>query len=73
MASSSRKSRFALGWLKRFRRGRAVVPVVRLTGVIAVGSTLRPGLSLGSLDQTLERAFRMRARAVALAINSPGG
>jgi signal peptide peptidase SppA len=73
MASSSRKSLFALGWLKRFRRDRAIVPVVRLAGVIAVGSTLRPGLSLAAIDDTLQRAFKMRAKAVALAINSPGG
>lgn len=51
-----------------------VVPVVRLSGVIG-GAPLRGlGLSLQGLNSTLERAFKVRgAKAVALAINSPGG
>src|SRR5687767_1943519 len=52
----------------------AVVPVVRLTGVIGFSTPLRPGLTLSSIARSLDRAFSMRkARAVALAINSPGG
>src|SRR5580692_11308676 len=59
---------------KRFRRDRPVVPVVRLTGVIGLGSPLRPGLSLASVARMLDKAFAVRnAPAVALAINSPGG
>src|SRR6266566_1792665 len=59
---------------KRWRRGFAVVPVVRLTGVIGLAAPLRGGLSIGGIAKTLDRAFAMRnARAVALAINSPGG
>jgi serine protease SohB len=65
-------------WRWRFwsgvgRRG-PVVPVVRLSGVIG-GAPLRGlGLSLQSLNPALERAFKVRgAKAVALAINSPGG
>jgi signal peptide peptidase SppA len=51
-----------------------VVPVVRLTGAIGVATPLRPGLMLTTLARTLERAFTVPgARAVALAINSPGG
>jgi len=64
-----------LEWLRiRFRRG-PVVPVVRLNGVIASGSLLGPrGLSIESTAPLLARAFGMRhAKAVALAINSPGG
>ena len=64
-----------LGWLKdRFRRG-PVVPVVRLSGVIASGGLLGSrGLSIESVAPLLTRAFNMRgAKAVALAINSPGG
>ena len=64
-----------LGWLKdRFRRG-PVVPVVRLSGVIASGGLLGSrGLSIESVAPLLKRAFDMRgAKAVALAINSPGG
>jgi signal peptide peptidase SppA len=62
-------------WLKdRFRRG-PVVPVVRLSGVIASGGLLGSrGLSIESVAPLLARAFNTRgAKAVALAINSPGG
>lgn len=64
-----------LGWLKdRFRRG-PVVPVVRLSGVIASSSLLGGrSLSIESVAPLLTRAFELRgAKAVALAINSPGG
>ncbi len=58
----------------RFRRGAAVVPVVRLSGVIGAVTPLRPGMSLAGVAKTLERAFGARnAKAVALVINSPGG
>src|SRR5450432_3289202 len=58
----------------RLRRGTAVVPVVRLSGVIGAVTPLRPGMSLGSVAKTLERAFATKnAKAVALVINSPGG
>src|SRR6267142_1156796 len=59
---------------KRLRSDLPVVPVVRLTGVIGFSTPLRPGLSVAGIARTLERAFAVRnARAVALAINSPGG
>src|SRR4051812_537254 len=58
----------------RWRRGAAVVPVVRLAGVIGAVTPLRPGMTLGSVAKMLERAFATRnAKAVALVINSPGG
>jgi signal peptide peptidase SppA len=58
----------------RFRRGTAVVPVVRLSGVIGAVTPLRPGMSLAGVARMLERAFSTRnAKAVALVINSPGG
>src|SRR5687767_3796466 len=58
----------------RFRRRGPVVPVVKLHGTIGVGSPLRPGLSLDTVNSALERAFSYRgAPAVLLAINSPGG
>jgi serine protease SohB len=51
-----------------------VVPVVRLAGIIGALSPLRPGLTLSGLAPLLERAFRWPgAKAVAIAINSPGG
>src|SRR5262245_30727681 len=59
---------------KRWRGGTAVVPVVRLSGVIGFSTPLKPGLTLAGVARALERAFGMRkARAVALVINSPGG
>ena len=62
-------------WLPvRLRRGVAVVPVVRLSGVIGAVTPLRPGMTLAGLARTLERAFAVRnAKAVALLLNSPGG
>ncbi len=64
-----------LNWLRnRFRRV-PVVPVVRLSGVIATGGLLGSrGLSIESVAPLLARAFAQRgAKAVALVINSPGG
>ncbi len=69
-------TRDALGRLvpARFRADIPVVPVVSLSGVIGMGTPLRPGLMLSTVARALERAFATRnARAVALAINSPGG
>src|SRR3978361_1731163 len=58
----------------RLRPGIAVVPVVRLSGVIGAVTPLRPGMSLAGIARTLERAFATKnAKAVALVINSPGG
>lgn len=52
-----------------------LVPVVRIYGVIAAqGSPLQPAINLATLAGPLEKAFAMKgAKAVALAINSPGG
>src|SRR6476469_2333954 len=58
----------------KFRRDAAIVPVVRLSGVIGAVTPLRPGLTLAGIAKTLERAFATKpAQAVALVINSPGG
>src|ERR1700744_4794876 len=64
-----------MSWIPaRFRRGTAVVPVVRLSGVIGAVTPLRPGMSLASVAKMLDRSLGMRnAKAVALLINSPGG
>ena len=57
-----------------WRKKRAVVPVVRLSGVIASGGGLRRGISLEAVEPQLKKAFSIRrAKAVALIINSPGG
>jgi len=59
---------------RRFRRASAVVPVVRLSGIIGFSTPLRPGLTLSGVARSLERAFTWGgAGAVALVINSPGG
>ena len=51
------------------------VPLVRLSGMISVESSpVRRGLSLEAVAPLLQQAFAVpRAKAVALAINSPGG
>jgi len=62
-------------WFRnRLRRGPAV-PVVRLSGVIAAGGLLGSrGLSIETVAPLLAKAFSLRgAKAVALAVNSPGG
>ena len=54
--------------------GAPVVAVLRLAGVIGQLGPLRAGLSLAGLAGPIERAFSLRGvKAVALAINSPGG
>jgi signal peptide peptidase SppA len=47
-----------------------VVPVIRLSGQISTG---RNGLNDAALAPIIEKAFKMKPAAVALAINSPGG
>lgn len=78
-AADDRSSPGLLGGLgkflpARFRSDIPVVPVVRLSGTIGAVTPLRPGLSLAGVAKLLDRAFSTRnAKAVALAINSPGG
>jgi signal peptide peptidase SppA len=60
--------------LKRFQDPAPVVSVLPLTGVIGGLGPLRSGLSLAGLAGQIEAAFKpRRLKAVALAINSPGG
>jgi serine protease SohB len=60
---------------RRFRSDVPVVPLVRLSGAIGMPSAMgRGSLSLTAVDDLLKRAFSVKgAKAVALAINSPGG
>ncbi|WP_026783687.1 S49 family peptidase [Pleomorphomonas koreensis] len=63
-------------WLPRRLRGDTpVVPLVRLSGAIGMPSAMgRGSLSLAAVDGALKRAFSVKgAKAVALALNSPGG
>jgi len=61
-------------WLQRLiRRGRTVIPVVRLHGVIAAEQ--RQGrLNIATVEPLLQRAFAIKsAPVVAIIVNSPGG
>lgn len=63
-------------WLPRRLRGdMPVVPLVRLSGAIGMPAALgRGSLTFSSIESTLKKAFSVSgAKAVALAINSPGG
>jgi len=62
------------GWInRRLGRGGAVIPVVRLQGVIAADQ--RPGrLNIAGVAPLLQKAFAMKAApAVVVIVNSPGG
>jgi signal peptide peptidase SppA len=61
-------------WFRRlFGRGGAVIPVVRLQGVIA--ADMRPGrINIAGVAPLLQKAFAVKsAPAVAIVVNSPGG
>ncbi len=51
-----------------------VIPTVRLSGAIGMGTGFRSGLTLASAAGPLDRAFAVKgAPAVAVIVNSPGG
>ena len=60
---------------KRFRTDVPVIPVVRLQGTIAAGSSpMAQRLSLATVAPVIDKAFAdKRAPAVAFTVNSPGG
>src|SRR5512145_639708 len=60
--------------IERLRNPPPTVAVLRLAGPIGQLGPLRGGLSIARLASLIERAFAMpQLKAVALAINSPGG
>jgi signal peptide peptidase SppA len=60
--------------IEKFRNPPSIVAVIPLSGVIGSIGPMRRGMSLSALGGIIERAFRLpRLKAVALAINSPGG
>ena len=61
---------YAMRSLIPFLKKPPLVPVIRLQGTIGTG---RNALSDAGLAPVIEKAFRMKPAAVALAINSPGG
>ena len=65
-----------LTWLpvERLRHPPPTVAVLRLSGPIGQIGSLRTGMSLARIAPLIERAFALpQLKAVALAINSPGG
>ena len=51
-----------------------VVPVLRFSGPIGMATPLRPGLTLSSYADAIEKAFSLsKIPAVAIIVNSPGG
>jgi len=60
--------------IRKFHKPAPVVAVLRLSGVIGQAGAMKKGLNMASLAGPIESAFKMRhLKAVALAINSPGG
>ena len=59
-----------LNFLKR----KKIIPVIHLSGIIGNVGGLRNGLTLSSIENLLEKAFKLKnSAAVAIIINSPGG
>jgi len=57
-----------------FNNSKEVIAVLRLNGVIGKVSTVQSGLTLESLNELIEKAFKIKKlTALCLIINSPGG
>lgn len=57
-----------------FGDSKEVIAVLRLSGVIGKISTVQSGLTLESLNELIEKAFKIkRLKTLCLIINSPGG
>ncbi|AFB31819.1 MULTISPECIES: S49 family peptidase [spotted fever group] len=57
-----------------FGNAKEVIAVLRLSGVIGKVSTMQSGLTLESLNELIEKAFKIKKlKALCLIINSPGG
>lgn len=58
----------------RLQPSRPLVPVIRLSGAIGIGTPMRPALTLASCAHALDQAFGIsRAKEVAIIVDSPGG
>ena len=63
-----------LSFLPMCRKPKPTIAILNLTGVIGRMSAMKSGLSLDSLNQLIEKAFKIKnLTAVCLTINSPGG
>jgi len=59
-----------LNFLKR----KKIIPVIHLSGIIGNIGGLRNGMTLSSIENLLEKAFKIKnSAAIAIIINSPGG
>ena len=57
-----------------FLKKKKIVPVVYMSGIIGNIGALRNGITISSIQDLLEKAFKIKnSAAVALIINSPGG
>ena len=57
-----------------FLKKKKIVPVVLLSGIIGNVGGLRNGITISSIENLLEKAFKIKNQAaVAIIINSPGG
>ena len=57
-----------------FLKKKKIIPVVYMSGIIGDIGGLRKGITLSSIEDLLEKAFKIKkSAAVAIIINSPGG
>ena len=57
-----------------FLKKKKIIPVVYMSGIIGNIGGLRKGITLSSIEDLLEKAFKIKkSAAVAIIINSPGG
>ena len=57
-----------------FLKKKKIVPVIHISGIIGNIGGLRNGITLSSIEDLLEKAFKIKnSSAVAITINSPGG
>ena len=57
-----------------FLKKKKIVPVVHMSGIIGNVGALKNGITISSIQDLLEKAFKIKNKAaVALIINSPGG
>ena len=61
------------GFFRRLKRSKPFVAVVRLEGVIMTKSTFKSGISLEGVKENIDKAFKIKPKAVVFQINSPGG
>jgi len=57
-----------------FLKKKKIIPVVHMSGIIGNIGALRNGITISSIQDLLEKAFKIKnSAAVAIIINSPGG